>query len=207
MTPYLQTILAFAGIWAITIMSPGPDFVVTIRYATAGSRRHGVMAALGVAAGCTVWAVGSLLGLSVLLSEIRWLYDLVRLVGALYLVYLGVRTILGAKRPLVVQPDGTARLSGLSALRAGFLTNLSNPKAVAFFGSLFAVLFPVHAPVWVHGAILLVLFSIAAAWFSGVAWAFTLAPVASAYRKAKKWIDYVTGGVFILLGVRLATSR
>lgn len=89
MTPYLQTILAFAGIWAITIMSPGPDFVVTIRYATAGSRRHGVMAALGVAAGCTVWAVGSLLGLSVLLSEVRWLYDLVRLVGALYLVYLG----------------------------------------------------------------------------------------------------------------------
>lgn len=129
MTPYLQTILAFAGIWAITIMSPGPDFVVTIRYATAGSRRHGVMAALGVAAGCTVWAVGSLLGLSVLLSEVRWLYDLVRLVGALYLVYLGVRTILGAKRPLVVQPDGTARLSGLCLSRPTMVSGLRRSEA------------------------------------------------------------------------------
>jgi threonine/homoserine/homoserine lactone efflux protein len=210
MGPYLQTILAFAGIWAITIISPGPDFVVTVKHATAGSRIHGVMAALGVAAGCAVWAIGSLLGLSVLLSEARWLYDLIRVAGALYLAYLGVKTILGAKHPLVVESAGTARLDGLdglSALRAGLLTNLGNPKAVAFFGSLFATLFPVHAPMWVHAATLLMVFCMAAGWFSGVAWVFSIAPVASAYRKAKKWIDYVTGGIFILLGARLAVLR
>ena len=80
-------------------------------------------------------------------------------------------------------------------------------EAAAFFGSLFAVFMPAHPPLWFQVASIAVVVMIAASWYSVVACLFSLEPVTRFYRRVKKWIDYLTGGILIALGVRLAVSK
>jgi threonine efflux protein len=205
--PYLPVFLTLAAIWAVVVISPGPCFVATVQQATRGRSRDGVFVALGIATGTIVWCAGSLLGLAVLFATFSWLYQLVRLAGAVYLMYLGLKTIRHAHQPLPAPGQGAAPTRPASAWRVGFLTDISNPKAAAFFGSLFAALLPVHAPLWVLiGAVMLVVV-IEFVWYCLMAYLFARQPVVRVYRRAKRWIDYLTGGLYMLLGGRLALAR
>ena len=89
--------------------------------------------ALGIALGTTIWAGLSLAGLGLLFAKVTWLYGLVKLLGAGYLIYIGLQTILSARRPAA---KAAMPLSDGRAFRRGLLTDLSNPKAAAFFTSL-----------------------------------------------------------------------
>jgi threonine efflux protein len=204
---YLPRLMILAGVWAIAVISPGPDFAATVQYATACSRRDGVLVALGITSAISIWIVGSMIGLGVLLARVSWLLEIIRTIGALYLVYLGVRTILHAHQPAPLPSSQPEANHGFSAWRVGFLTNISNPKAVAFFSSLFVVLLPANPPLWVQAASVVLMLLIAACWFCIVACLFSLGPVTNAYRRAKRWIDYITGGIFVALGIRLAMER
>jgi threonine efflux protein len=204
---YLPRLMILAGVWAIAVISPGPDFAATVQYATARSRRDGVLVALGITSAISIWIVGSMVGLGMLLARVSWLLEIIRTVGALYLVYLGIRTIIHAHRPVTLASSKPVPTHGFSAWRVGFLTNISNPKAVAFFSSLFVVLLPANPPLWVQAASVVLMLLIAACWFCIVACLFSLGPVTNAYRRAKRWIDYITGGIFVALGIRLAAER
>lgn len=204
---YLPIFLSLAGIWAVVVISPGPCFVATVQYATRGTSRDGVFVALGIAAGTVIWCVGSLLGLAVLFATFSWLYHVVRLIGALYLIYLGIKTIRSAHKPAPKAISSGVPVSGRKAWQIGFLTDISNPKVAAFFGSLFVTILPPNAPVWVLSTAVALIVLIEFGWFCTVAYVFALRPIANLYRRAKRWIDYVTGGVYILLGGRLATSK
>lgn len=204
---YLPQLLALASVWAIVVISPGPNFVATVHYAVSRSRRDGLLVALGIAVGTTIWATVSVVGLGVLFARVSWLVEVIRMAGALYLTYLGCRMIWKAHRQKRVAEQEPAPPRRGSAWRAGFLTDISNPKAAAFFGSLFAVFFPVHAPLWLQIASIVVVVLIAVSWYSVVACFFSLEPVARVYRRVKRWIDYVTGGVLVVLGIRLAVSK
>jgi threonine/homoserine/homoserine lactone efflux protein len=178
----------FTAAWLVLLVSPGPDFAATIQRAASRSRREGVMVALGITAGLAVWSTGSLLGLAVLLTTAAWLYDLLRLAGAAYLIYLGLRAIIRAACSADSVPAACA--DRRSAFWVGFLTDMSNPKAVVFFGSLFTSLLPADRP----------------AWYCLVACLFSTRPVVGAYRLAKRWLDYATAAIFMALGGRLATA-
>jgi threonine efflux protein len=200
-------LLPVLGVWLLAVLSPGPDFLVIVQYATSRSRRHGIVAGLGVISAMTVWATGSLVGLSVLFARLSWLYDMVRLAGAAYLIYLGLRMLLAKSShgasPAVRQPGN--RL--WRAWRDGFLTNLGNPKAAAFFGSLLGALMPAHAGVGLKVAVVPLIVGMAAGWYTIVATLFGLAPVARVYRRARRWIDRVMAALLIALGGRLAVDR
>jgi threonine/homoserine/homoserine lactone efflux protein len=224
-------LLPLFGVWLLAVVTPGPDFLVTVQYATRRSRRLGMLVGLGVASGILVWATGSMLGLSVLFARLSWLYDIVRFAGAAYLVYLGVRTLWSARRrnggaardvdPPEVDPVHADALpadpplavtseTGPGALRAwrvGFLTNISNPKAAAFFSSLLGALMPVQTGGALRVLVVAVLVCITLAWYTLVSALFGLAPVARLYRRARRWIDRVMAAVLIALGARLALDR
>jgi threonine efflux protein len=204
---YLPVFLTLAAIWTVVVISPGPCFVATVQQATRGRSRDGVFVALGIASGTIIWCAGSLLGLAVLFATFSWLYQLVRLAGAIYLLHLGLKTIRHAHQPLPAAGQGAAPIRPASAWRVGFLTDISNPKAAAFFGSLFAALLPVHAPLWVPVAAVLLVVVIEFMWYCLMAYLFARKPVAHVYRRAKRWIDYITGGLYMLLGGRLALAR
>lgn len=207
---YLPQLALLMGVWAIAVISPGPDFVATVHLAVSRSRREGILAGLGVTSGIALWIIASMAGLSVLFAQVSWLVNLFRLLGALYLLYLGVRTLWSAYRPhpsekmqgSEPQPDKRG-----SSWRIGFLTNVGNPKALAFFGSIFAILLPAHPPLWFQCVCVLLMLGMAAAWFSAVACLFSFGPVARGYQRLKRWLDLLTGGLFVALGLRLALSR
>lgn len=204
---YLPQLLALASVWAIVVISPGPDFVATVHHAVSRSRRDGLLVALGIAASTTIWVTVSIVGLGVLFAHVSWLIEIIRTLGALYLTYLGIKMIWKAYRHRrEAEPQISLPKRG-SAWRVGFLTDISNPKAAAFFGSLFAVFLPAHSPLGLQVASVVVIVTIAACWYATVACVFSFGPIARGYARVKKWIDYVTGGILVALGVRLAVSK
>ncbi len=204
MSPLVPLVVA----WFIALVSPGPDFVVTVRYATTRSRRDGALVGLGVTSAIAVWASMSMFGLVAVLSQVSWLYDSVRLAGALYLAYLGVRALLSSRKAGPEVHGGTVieERSVWRVWRVGFLTNIGNPKAAVFFGSLFSALLPKHPDLWLQGTALALLLAMAACWFGVVAVLFSLPAVTRAYQRAKRVVDAVTGCVFVALAGRLATE-
>jgi threonine efflux protein len=199
---YLPNLGVLAAVWAVVVVSPGPDFVATMHFATTRSRRAALAVVVGIATGTAIWATGTLAGLALLLARASWLLDLLRIGGAVLLGWLGLRAIRHARRPL----SGAGAAAPTRPLRTGLLTDLANPKAALFWSSLFAAVQPAHAPAWVQAADVVVVVAIAAAWYGLVAVAFSLAPVARVYRRGKRWLDYLTGGVFLALAGRLATE-
>jgi RhtB (resistance to homoserine/threonine) family protein len=204
----MSPLLPLFAAWFVALVSPGPDFVVTVRYATTRSRRDGALAGLGVTSAIAVWASMSMFGLVAILSQVSWLYDSVRLAGALYLAYLGVRALLSSRTRHREEPasEVITERSAWRVWRAGFLTNIGNPKAAVFFGSLFSALLPPHPELWLQGTVLAGMLVMAACWFSVVAVLFSLPAVTRAYRRAKRAVDAVTGCVFVALAGRLATE-
>jgi len=204
---YAPSLVTIAGVFLLGCLSSGPNFLVVTSRAVTISRRAGVLAGLGVALASLAWASLTLAGLSLVLQHAAWLLTALRLAGAVYLIYLGARTILGACRPM---PDRNAAAFNTPAWRdvwSGFLTSMTNPKAVAFFGSLFVVTLPVAAPGWVYGLTLAIVATLSTAWHCGLALFFSLGPVQAAYRRSKAMVSTVLGSVLVLLGIRLLSAR
>ncbi len=201
------SVAVLVGVWLAALVTPGPDFLATVNAALTGSRRAGVLVGVGVGIGMAVWATASLLGLGLLLRTSELLYGAVRLAGAAYLVYLGARLLWSARRRHDEADLGAAPLSDRGALGHGLLTNLSNPKAAALFGSLLAALTPPEAPLWFDVSLVLFMAGSAIAWYVAVACVMASGPVARAYRSAARAIAALTGALFVGLGVRLAADR
>src|SRR2546428_12709190 len=133
---------AFLGISVLVIVSPGQDTALTIRNTLVGGRAGGIATAVGVTTGLASWTVASSAGLAALLVASQPLFLAVRLIGAGYLIFLGLQALYGAilRRDHPTDAIGPARglrLRRAVAYRQGLLSNLSNPKIVVFFLSLF----------------------------------------------------------------------
>ncbi len=208
MTASLWASLAtIVGVWFVTVLSPGPNFLATAYTASRQSRRLGLIVVAGIAVGTMVWATASLLGLGLLFRSAAWLYQAFKIAGGLYLAYLGLRTILQARRqtrqPLAAPPALTSR----GAFLRGLVVDLSNPKAAIFFASLFAVAVPPEAPFWFKALVVAAVVAMAGGWYALVACLVTQRPVAAALARLQTAVSYVTGAVFVALGLRLATDR
>ena len=193
---------AVTAIWLVTVITPGPNFMATAHAALHQSPRHGVALAAGIGLGTTIWAVASLLGLGLLFQSAGWLYQVVKGLGAAYLIGIGAWMILTARRGAPTRRAGPAH-SG-AAFRRGLLTDLSNPKAAAYFTSLFAVAVPPGAPLWFDAVLIASVVAIAAGWYALVAPGISAGPVARRYRGLERAIRRLAGAVFIAFGARQA---
>lgn len=211
----MHAFLSLAGLLgAVTVgaISPGPSFVFVVRTSVAASRREALAAALGLGAGAAAFSILVMLGLQALLVRLTWLFLALKLVGAGYLIYLGLGIWRGAATPLTTA--GTTETPPRSAGRQfsrGFLTQVSNPKAMVVYGSLFAALLPRDLPFAVAATLPALIFVIEAGWYVIVAVALSSTAPREAYLRSKTVVDRVAGGVLGLLGARLlwtsATGR
>lgn len=199
--------VTIAGIWLITVVSPGPNFIATVHSAVSASRRAGLLVAAGVALGTTIWATVSLAGLGLLFQTAAWLYQAVKLLGAAFLIYTGARMVLTARNGQPSTGASGIAATGRRAFRLGLLTDLSNPKAAAFFTSLFAVAVPPAAPLWFDAMIVATVVLIAGGWYALAACLVSLNPVAQAYRRVQRMITAVTGVLFVAIGLRLGLAE
>jgi len=116
--PALATsLLAVIGVWVVTVLVPGPNFLATVHMSHVESRRAGVVVAVGIAVGTAVWATASLAGLGLLFRSAGWLYQGVKIAGAAYLIFVGIRTMIAARQqPAIPHENRRERdLAGRSA--------------------------------------------------------------------------------------------
>ncbi len=128
----LPVLLLFLSASLSLNLTPGPDMVYVLSRSLSQGRMAGIACSLGVAAGCLVHTFAVAFGLATLLKAVPILYDAVRLIGAGYLIYLGLRLV--TKRSVgAAAQDGSAFTSSWRLFGQGFLTNLLNPKVALFF--------------------------------------------------------------------------
>lgn len=191
------------------MMSPGPDFLLVLRNVLGHSARAGVFTATGIVAGNIVHMVYCLAGIGLLISQSIILFNLIKWVGAAYLVYIGV-CALRSRGVDLKDGDFVRAASGITDRKAfvsGFVTNLFNPKATMFFLALFSQMIDPDMPMLTQLAFCALCLMTVFAWFSGVSAVMGVSPVRRAYAKASKWIDRVFGAFFMALGIRLAMVR
>lgn len=199
-------LLALGGVILLAAMSPGPDFVIVTRNAMLAGRRAGMACAAGIAAGVFTWAVVTALGIAGLLAASAVAFTVVKLAGAVYLVLLGVRALLAARRGGYDLPAETgAGSTGVpAAFRQGLVTNLLNPKVAVFFTALLPQFLPASATAADHVVLAGVAAAVSLTWFT------LLTNVVSALRRfltrdrVRRTIDAVMGTLLVALGLRIA---
>ena len=199
--------LLFLGIVALLTITPGADMAMVARSVFTGGRREALATTLGISAGCLVWAFASAVGVAALLAASRPAYDALRLVGAAYLVWLGVQSLLAARRG-ASQPTEAAGARRASPFRQGLLTNLFNPKIAVFYSTFLPQFIgPGDPALALSLALAGVHIALGIAWLSLYAWLVDRAVAAFKGSRLRRTLDAVTGTVLVGLGLRLAAER
>ncbi|MFB0595538.1 amino acid transporter [Aeromonas hydrophila] len=202
----MTELLAVVAITFFAVISPGPDFAMVSRNSLLLSRRSGVLTALGIGAGVCVHVTYTLLGVGLLIQQSLWLFNLIKLAGAAYLIFLGIKMLRVKPATAEVLAEQPA-LSSLGALRTGFLTNVLNPKTTIFIVSLFMQVVQPQTPLAVqlgYGAFIVLAHAV---WFSAVAIFFSTDSVRGRLLAVRHWIDRVFGGLLVGFGMLLALTQ
>lgn len=204
-------LLAFVAVSAVVIVTPGPDTAMTIRGALLGGRRAGIWTAFGVVSGQACWTVAASAGIAALLIASEPAFVALKLVGAAYLVILGLqalRAALSGRDGGTIVARGREPLAPRAAYRQGLLSDLGNPKMAVFFTSLLPQFAPHHGSAFMTMLALGLLFcALTLAWL--VAYATVVARAGDFLRRPRirRTLEGVTGAALVALGLRVATEQ
>ena len=205
-----QTLLAFATVATLAILSPGPAVLLSLRNGAAHGARAVMWSALGNISGVCCLSITAILGLGVVLKSSVVLFGLLKIAGAAYLFYVGVRQLRAssAVKPVIANRGRPPNLRRRDLYREGFLVAATNPKAVLFFTALFPQFIDAHQPV-LPQFVLLTLVFMAISYVSHLFYATLASRSRGALLKSlfAKWLSRVTGVVFIVFAVLLLTIR
>jgi threonine/homoserine/homoserine lactone efflux protein len=207
----MHELAAFLGVSVLVIVTPGQDTALTIRNTLIGGKRAGVFTAWGVSSGQVTWALTTSAGLSALILASESAFVVLKIIGAVYLAYLGGRALWSAVRGNDPPESDAARaripLKGSVAYRQGLVSNLSNPKIAVFFTSLLPQFAGRHASLFSLIGLGVVFASMTLTWLTGYAFAAAQAGDFLRRRQIRRRIEAVTGAVLLGLGLRLATEH
>lgn len=201
----LTLFLSVMTVHFIALMSPGPDFFFVSQTAVSRSRKEAMLGVLGITAGVMVWAAVALLGLNLILAKMAWLHSIIMVGGGLYLCWMGFQMLRGALKKSDA-PQVELAAGGRSFVK-GLLTNLANPKAIIYFGSVFSLFVGDSVGANARWGIFVLIVVETFAWFTLVASVFALPRVRRGYQRMAKWIDGVAGALFAGFGIHLIISR
>ncbi len=201
---YLQLFALIFGIHMMAVMSPGPDFVMVLRNALQYNRKIAIFTALGISLGIAIHIFYSVAGIAYLLQKNTALFQIIKIAGAIYIIYIGYKTLKSS--PVQIQQVDTVASNSITnweALKIGFVTNVLNPKASLFFLSLFSMLIPPNLPWNILLGISLMLIVVTFLWFALVSVIFTHKKIVSYYEKYEPYILKIFGVILILLGLAI----
>ena len=187
------------------LILPGPDFVGVVRSSVTRGTTAGLLTTLGVSIGLGFYATLSLLGLSAILVEYQWLTWAVRVLGGLYLAWLGIKLL----RARPAAPGSDIAAGGLSgevrgnSLLFGFLVTLTNPKAIVLFASVFATAVTASTPLWLMVLMVVLVMASSLTWYTIVSLFMSSAPVMRRFQHARHWIERIAGASFVLIGGKI----
>jgi len=210
MQPYFLEFTTLILIFLLTLISPGADLAIVMRQSMLYGRRNAFATVFGIGTALAVHITYTILGLGLIISKSLLLFNLVKWAGVIYLVYIGIKALRAQATTLVVASidAGEKRAQSLrKAFFLGFTVNMLNPKAVLFFLSIFssfvAATTPAHIKSFYGAAIVMCTIG----WFVFVSYCLTTAVARRFYTRASKWIDRISGAVFVALGIRLMFQK
>lgn len=204
---YLPVILTVALVHLLAVISPGPDFIMVTRNSLIYSRKTGMYTAIGLGFGILVHVTYSLVGIGLLIAKSILLFNVIKLLGAAYLIYIGYKSLTSKSSHFNLKnQEHKTDISKMTAIKIGFLTNATNPKATLFFLSLFTLVINPNTPLPVKlfiGAEMAVVTSL---WFILVAYLISHHLVKNKLDKVQHSAEKFIGVVLIVLGIKVALS-
>jgi len=190
--------------WAIGASSPGPATLAISGTSMSLGRRSGLTIATGIIAGSASWGIAAALGVSAIMMTNAWVFEIVRYAGALYLLYLAIKSLRSAAFPkeqsMQAVPQSRLFIKGL-------LLHLTNPKAVLGWGSIYAIALPTEAVASQVWMLFVCLITTSMTVFWGYAVLFSSGPIAKGYGRMKRWFDAAFGLLFGAASLKLLTAR
>jgi threonine/homoserine/homoserine lactone efflux protein len=206
--PDTQHLLLFIAAGLLLNLTPGPDVLYIVSNALRHGARTGVVAALGINAGCFVHIAAAAIGVSALLAASATAFAVLKWIGAAYLLWVGVRLLFARAQPTSWNGGALAGNGAWAVFRGGFLTNALNPKVAIFFLAFVPQFIAPHAE---HKALAFValgtLFNVDSV-IVNAGWALAAAWLArrGAVQRSLQWLDRAAGAMFVAFGLRLALT-
>ena len=202
----LQTFSVFAFAALMLNITPGNDMIFVATHATSHGIRTGIMASLGIAVGCLVHIFAAVVGISAIVAKSAFLFDAIKYLGAAYLIYVGIKSLLSKTQPFDLQSVDKEK-THFAIFKQGVVTNALNPKVALFFLAFLPQFIP---PQYEHTGFLILTLGL---WFNFSGTVVNIL-VAVAFGKAGnflnqhpafvKWQEKFTGVILILLGLKIA---
>lgn len=196
----LAAYIAISSAIIVGAISPGPSFIIVAKTSLSAGRRVAQSTALGIGIAGTIYAALAAIGLATALHSYPMLFTAIKYLGGGYLAYIAVAMLRFARTPL---DEGAASISSEQGFRKGFITQLSNPKTIVVYASVFAALMPAKPQLWLLITQPLTIGLIEIVWYFLVARMFASAAAASLYARRKPLVDSLAGGVMLLLAAKL----
>ena len=204
MSSYLQ-FLVFA---VVVVLIPGPDFAVVTSNTIRGGRARGWWAALGVTSSNAVQGTAAAAGLGAVIVRSEPIFETIRWCGVAYLLYLGTRALLSARRGSYAEPAGAATGAGpaFTGWRQGFLSNITNPKVLTFYLAVLPQFLSAHAAFGTAVAYALSHAVLSFLYLTLLVTAMARARRVLARRRVRRALDAATGTAMLGFGTRMALS-
>lgn len=209
---YILNMGAFLVAITILTLTPGLDTALVLRNTTRGGTWDGSITSLGICCGLFIHAFLSAVGISAILVQSAQLFMVVKLIGAGYLIYLGVTSLIALYKQkggaIEVKEAQSHELNAARSFKEGFLSNVLNPKTAVFYlAFLPQFINPEHSAMTQSMLMASIHFVIAMVWQCGLAAMLNVAKNFLANGKAMRWMEGTTGAVLVILGVKLALTR
>ncbi|MDO8638978.1 MAG: LysE family transporter [Candidatus Daviesbacteria bacterium] len=204
---YLPIILTVTLVNLLAAISPGPDFLMVTRNSLIYSRKTGMYTAVGLGFGILVHVTYSLAGIGLLIAKSILLFNVIKLLGAAYLIYIGYKSLTSKSPHLNLKnQEHKADISAMTAIKIGFITNVTNPKATLFFLSLFTLVIIPSTPLSVKLFMGVEMAIVVSIWFILVAYLISHHLVRNKLEKVQHSAEKFIGVVLIVLGIKVALS-
>lgn len=200
---------AFIGVAALLTIIPGADMALVTKNVLMVGRTRATLTIVGICAGCVVHATASALGLSAILATSATAFNVVKTLGAGYLIWIGIQSIRDSRSSVApIQSNEASKRARFGPFLQGFLTNILNPKVAVFYLTFLPQFVSPGDPV-LERSLLLASIHIAMGfvWLTAYAWFIDRVGAVLTRPRVKMWLEGVTGGLLIALGARLAWER
>lgn len=193
--------------WAIGGASPGPATLAIAGTSMQRGRGAGLVVAAGIVCGSASWGIAAALGVSALMLANAWTVELLRYLGAAYLLWLAFKSAKSAcqQKPFAHVKAGGGDMSRL--FLKGLLLHLTNPKPILGWGAMFAVVMPPGSEPAAIASTFLALISVSAVVFFGYAILFSTSGIVAGYQKLRRWFEGAFAALFGLAGFKVLTSQ
>ena len=202
----MQAFLSITVLIFLAAISPGPDFAMVTKNSLLYSRKHGIYSALGIAMSLLLHTIYCVLGLAVIISQSLLAFTIIKYLGAAYLTYIGIKSLLAKREQLTVDIQQTQKkITHAQSFYQGLLGNLLNPKAIMFLLVFFTLVVTPGTSIWVEMAYGIEIAAIHMLWFATLAFLLTHHYVKVHLNKIQVYIVKIMGVVLVAFGIRIAS--